>query len=402
MIIQGVSYLSDFEAKKAMTAIAAKLYAKGWMTAGDGSISVRVGPNAVWMTLEGADKSALTMDKLIRIDLNGRQSATNKPKALGEDVEAHLRIYRENEQVRSIVHAYPVCSVVLSKSGHGIEAADFTPSVRKLGRIRLVGPLNKEQSISDIALLCKNDSGVIIRNDGCMMWGRDPFEAADRIESFDYCCKALKCLAGGCGATALNAVANAGSALGLGISYARTHGSTVNASQAAALSGSAAETAGNAASPQGTDPAEQTIGDTASNAYEFNAAAASGAFFHGDRSMAIGAGVSLSSEGGGNCRDCGGDCASCTESACDRRRTEAEYHSESLPKGMTGLIRPGDPLPQIPDEEQQTAVPAGQATGSTAAIQQQAAAPASQAAFAETSAVKSKVMSEVVRHLISR
>ena len=62
MVIQGVTYLSDFEAKKAIMEMARRLEAKGWLVAGDGSMSVRVGPQAVWVTVAGADK-ARTADK---------------------------------------------------------------------------------------------------------------------------------------------------------------------------------------------------------------------------------------------------------------------------------------------------------------------------------------------------
>ena len=47
MVIQGVAYLSDFEAKKAIIEMARRLEAKGLLVAGDGSMSVRVGPQAV-------------------------------------------------------------------------------------------------------------------------------------------------------------------------------------------------------------------------------------------------------------------------------------------------------------------------------------------------------------------
>ena len=72
MVIQGVAYLSDFEAKKAIMEMARRLEAKGWLVAGDGSMSVRVGPQAVWVTVAGADKAALTQDMLVRVDMNGK------------------------------------------------------------------------------------------------------------------------------------------------------------------------------------------------------------------------------------------------------------------------------------------------------------------------------------------
>ena len=198
MIIQGVSYLSDFEAKKAIIAAAAKLYQRGWMIAGDGSLSVKVGPDAIWITVAGADKANLTQDQLVRIDINGRQASTNKPKPLGDDIETQLRIYKENERVRSIIHAYPINVIALSSKGKGAEAAAYTPAIRKLGRIALADALKTEQAISDVTLLSKNDNGVILKGDGCMMWGATPQEAADYIELLDYYCEASKSMQG-CG-----------------------------------------------------------------------------------------------------------------------------------------------------------------------------------------------------------
>ena len=55
------------------------LEAKGWLVAGDGSMSVRVGPQAVWVTVAGADKAALTQDMLVRVDMNGKAMLSAKP-----------------------------------------------------------------------------------------------------------------------------------------------------------------------------------------------------------------------------------------------------------------------------------------------------------------------------------
>lgn len=196
MVIQGVNYPSDFEAKKAIIAAAAKLEAKGFQVAGDGSLSVRVGPNAIWITVEGADKAALQQDQLVRIDLSGKQMATNRPKPLGEDLPVHLRIYRENETVQGIIHAYPVCAAVLGAQGVGMEAAAFSPSVRKMGRIQLIPQKDAQSQAEAVGLLCRTDRGVLLQNDGCMTWGKSLAEAVQTVEAMDYCSKVRKCLGG--------------------------------------------------------------------------------------------------------------------------------------------------------------------------------------------------------------
>lgn len=189
MVIQGVSYLSDFEAKKAVIEAARRLEAKGFLTAGDGSLSVRVGPNAVWVTLEGADKAALTQDMLVRVDLNGKQMMSAHLKPLAEDLAVHLKIYRENESVQCVLHAYPPCAVALSRRGQGLPAADYSPSVRKLGRIQLLGAQSAEALPQAAASLSRTDRGVLLQNDGCMLWGKNPLEVCHLAEAMAYCCK---------------------------------------------------------------------------------------------------------------------------------------------------------------------------------------------------------------------
>lgn len=189
MVIQGVSYLSDFEAKKAIIAAAAKLEARGFLVAGDGSLSVRVGPNAVWVTMAGADKSALTQDMLVRVDLNGRQMASAHPKPLGDDLPIHLKLYKENELVQSVVHAYPPCAAVLGVLGQAVEAASFSPAVRALGRMQLLPAQQPDAAADAVSALCRTDKGVLLQNDGCMTWGKTPAQAAQMVEALDYYCK---------------------------------------------------------------------------------------------------------------------------------------------------------------------------------------------------------------------
>lgn len=186
MVIQGVSYLSDFEAKKAIIEAARRLESRGFMTAGDGSLSVRVGPNAVWVTVDGADKAALTQDMLVRVDLNGKGNLSAHPKPLGEDLPVHLKIYRENENVQCVLHAYPPCAEALSCQGRGLPAAGFSPSVRKLGRMELIAGLTGEALAKAVAAQSRTDKGVVLEHDGCMFWAGTPAEACRLAEAMNY------------------------------------------------------------------------------------------------------------------------------------------------------------------------------------------------------------------------
>ena len=172
MVIQGVTYLSDFEAKKAIIEMARRLEAKGWLVAGDGSMSVRVGPQAVWVTVAGADKAALTQDMLVRVDMNGKAMLSAKPKPLPEDLPIHLKIYQENENAQCVMHTYPACAAVMGMQGQTVQPAAFSPAVRALGRVQLLPAQNVDAQAQAVSLLCRTDKAVLLENDGCLTWGR--------------------------------------------------------------------------------------------------------------------------------------------------------------------------------------------------------------------------------------
>ncbi len=178
MIQQGMTFPSDFEAKKAILTAAAVMEEKGYVVGADGSISVRVGLNAIWITQRDADKRTLTQDQLIRVDLNARPTTgahDNRP--LPEDLQIHLQVYASNKGINAILHGYPFYTVLAGLSGRELPVADFAPSVRTLGRIPCLTEASPEELASQAAGLCLSCKGVVLKNDGCVLWGSSAEEA---------------------------------------------------------------------------------------------------------------------------------------------------------------------------------------------------------------------------------
>lgn len=211
MVIQGVTYPSDFEAKKAMIELGRRLDAKGYAVAGDGSLSMRVGPNAVWITEAGADKAALTQETFVRIDRAGKQMMSAHPRILPDDLPIHLKVYAENPELKCVLHAYPARVTVLAVRGQGLEAAGFSPAVRALGRVMVLQAAKPgmEAAADAAALRCKTENAVILPNDGCMVWGKTAAAALHFVEALDYCAEVSAALGGGsgCGGRACSACA---------------------------------------------------------------------------------------------------------------------------------------------------------------------------------------------------
>ncbi len=197
MVIQGVSYPSDFEAKKQMIELGRRMDERAMVIAGEGSLSVRVGANAIWITAEGAEKGALKQESFIRVDMNGRQSPGSRKTRLPEDLAVHLSVYAQNPSLRGVIHGYPAGAVALASLGRQVEAADYTPSIRNLGRISLVFQKDSQALGQAAALVCRSDKGILAAGAGCYLWGESLMDAFHQMEALEYYVKVSRLLCAG-------------------------------------------------------------------------------------------------------------------------------------------------------------------------------------------------------------
>ncbi len=186
MTIQGVRYPSDFEAKKAIIEIGKRMYNKGFVAANDGNISCKVGPNAIWTTPTGVSKGYMTLDMLVKMDMNGKVLVgSRKPSS---EVKMHLRVYQENPDVMAVTHAHPPVATSFAIAGISLEKAVLPEAVVQLGSVPIAHYATPgTQEVPDsIAPFCKTHNGVLLANHGALSWGKDVFEAFYRLESIEY------------------------------------------------------------------------------------------------------------------------------------------------------------------------------------------------------------------------
>lgn len=184
--INGVQYLTDFEAKKAIIEIGKRMYAKGFVASNDGNISVKVGPNAIWATPTGVSKGYMTPDMLVKLDLNGKVIyGRNKPSS---EIKMHLKVYNENSEVMAVTHAHPPVATSFAIAGIQLDRAILPEAVVNLGTVPIAPYATPStQEVPDsIAPFCKTYNAVLLANHGALTWGRDPFEAYYRLESLEY------------------------------------------------------------------------------------------------------------------------------------------------------------------------------------------------------------------------
>jgi len=179
-------YPTDREARELILEVGRRLYQKGFVAANDGNISLLVGPNALWTTPTGVSKGFMAEDGLVKTDLDGViLEGSAKPSS---ELKMHLRVYRENPQVRAVVHAHPPISTSFAIAGLPLDRPILPEAVIQLGEVP-VAPYAEPgtQEVPDsIAPYCRTHNAVLLANHGALTWGEDLMRAYYRMESLEY------------------------------------------------------------------------------------------------------------------------------------------------------------------------------------------------------------------------
>lgn len=179
-------YLGDYEAKQLILEVGRRMYHKGFVASNDGNISCKVGDNELWTTPTGVSKGYMTEDMLVKVDLDGNILRGNtKPSS---ELKMHLRVYRENPEVKAVVHAHPPVATSFAIAGIPLSRAILPEAVVQLGEVPVAQYATPgTQEVPDsVAPFCKTHNGVLLANHGALTWGNDPMQAYFRMESLEY------------------------------------------------------------------------------------------------------------------------------------------------------------------------------------------------------------------------
>ena len=124
---------SAYEIKKEICEVGHKIYAKGFVAANDGNISVKVSDNEFYCTPTGVSKGALTPDMIIRIDGQGNKlEGKLNPSS---EIKMHLRVYRDRPDVKAVVHAHPPVATAFTVAGVPLDQYILPEAVLTIGSV---------------------------------------------------------------------------------------------------------------------------------------------------------------------------------------------------------------------------------------------------------------------------
>ena len=160
-----------FKIKQDICEIGRRIYEKGFAAANDGNITVRVSDNEVLCTPTMHSNGFLTPDDISTIDMTGKQIAGRKKRS--SEALLHLEIYKQREDIRSVVHCHPPHATAFAVAREPIPQCVLPEVEVFLGDV----PITKYetpggQAFADTIIpFVKDTNVVILANHGTVSYG---------------------------------------------------------------------------------------------------------------------------------------------------------------------------------------------------------------------------------------
>ena len=165
------------------------LYDRGYVAGHDGNLSCRQKDGSLLVTPSGVSKGRLEPEMLVVCDLEGNVLEGDRHPS--SETPMHLEVYRQRPDVGAVVHAHPVMATAFAVCRKGLEEPFLIETISGLGVVPVAPyalPSTREVPES-IRPFVKDHSAVLLANHGALAWGRDLWEAFDRMETLEHTAK---------------------------------------------------------------------------------------------------------------------------------------------------------------------------------------------------------------------
>ncbi len=182
---------SEGESRAAIVQFCRLLHQKGFLSANDGNVSVRLGGGRILVTPTGVAKAFIAPEDLIVVDEEGRKVAGAR--SATSELPMHLEVLRRRPDVEAVVHAHPPTSIALSLV-RSPRLNDVLPEViLSLGRIEVVpyARPGTEALARSLAGRIERSDALILERHGTIAAGRSVADAYFLTERLEHAAEVL-------------------------------------------------------------------------------------------------------------------------------------------------------------------------------------------------------------------
>lgn len=184
---------SPFEIKKEICEIGHKIYAKGFVAANDGNISVKINDHEYYCTPTGVSKGSLTPDMIIKVDENGNKlEGRLNPSS---EIKMHMRVYKERPDVNAVVHAHPPIATAFTVAGIDLDQYILPEAVLVIGAVPTCkyGTPSTMEIPDSLEPYIQNHDAFLLQNHGALTVGCNLTKAFFIMEEVEFNAQICKC-----------------------------------------------------------------------------------------------------------------------------------------------------------------------------------------------------------------
>jgi len=177
---------TEAEHRADLIAVCRRLASLSLIGAGEGNVSIRLGPHRVLATPSGTNKALLEPHELVTTDPSGEKILGRRGPS--SELFMHLAVYRARGDVMAVVHAHPPTAIALTLAGISLSEAVMPEAVTALGG----GVPTAAYATPSTPALADGVAATLSRYDACLMErhgaiavGKDVLEACDRMETVE-------------------------------------------------------------------------------------------------------------------------------------------------------------------------------------------------------------------------
>ena len=180
--------MDEKDARKLIVEIGKLMYDKGYVTSSDGNISYRLGENLILATPTQVSKGRMTEDIMALTDLEGNPL---NEKRVSSEIQMHLLIYRMRPDVNAVCHAHVPHGTAFAAAGLAIDAPILSEVILTLGCVPLTvyGTPSTPELTDALKPYVEHHNALLMENHGVVAYGKDLWQAFDRLETLEHTAK---------------------------------------------------------------------------------------------------------------------------------------------------------------------------------------------------------------------
>jgi len=163
-----------------------RLSARGFVTATDGNVSVRLPGGTILASRSEVNKGMVTARDFLEVAPDG--APVDGGGKVSTELGMHLAIYRQRPDVKAIVHAHPPTATGFAVARIPLDGCVLPEVIVGLGAVPLAAyatPSTPEVAAS-IARLTQSSSAILLANHGVVTFGGDLLDAYFKMEKVEH------------------------------------------------------------------------------------------------------------------------------------------------------------------------------------------------------------------------